>query len=888
MGRIGFDAAWAITGASVRIAVPEQQLARSNTSYGHHWLKLIETTMAKWVATRRRLRDHWALTSVAVVVVIIVTATSYAAWVYSAATNVESMLDRAEELDVAAIASGDRGALSAARSLVDDSRSATESLSSRLGPSRVAAASFGWVPWAGDQLRAPGLLTARAEATLRSTGPLIAAADDLFLLRRIVTTDGLTGSGASDELDRIIESLERHAAESGPLMADIRSSAVEMDGLALIGLFDSRARRVSSLEERWLAFGDLLMAAPVAVSAARDVAGTASDVIDELNSVTSTVSLEAITSSVTRLAVDSQRAAFSLSQFEISAEDTMPGTEFSALISDLSVSMNAVSELSSGLSTIAGSFGTALEVLKESGGPLLSNGDELQQALVFLVSQREVLSEATANSTVALEVLRQQVASGRADFLPSDVHEALTEQTTMLVNAGELMEAGPELLLDLIAANTTKKYLVLGQSSDELRAAGGFTSSAWTLTFNDGALTDTEYIPVLEFESPGSASNAPPPAGPLVYYMDAGALYLRDVGWDPDFASVGRLATELYRLNQPGEVDGVIAVTQWGIIRLIEAVGGIDVNGEFISPTETLRVIEERTDDEGTGFLQELFVGLLESLRGDSAAGTQFELLKALNEIVDHKDLMLFNVDPTVQARVEALDWAGRFTGSNGDRLAIVDSNVGWSKSDRNILRSATYRVDLTRLDRPSAEMTLRYQNIGSEIGRSCGLQSVPPVRFALYSTSSNSCYWNYIRAYVVSGAGLISASELPLPENSVPDQLNIQEPGTSTFSHEFDESGDHFAGLIAVGPGEKQRFSVRYLLPSSVVEPGETGPVYKLELVAQPGARGRNVAVTVVLPAGHTVDSSSHTPVISSTSELTFEFDLQTDQVLRLELNSR
>ena len=886
MGRIGFGAAWAITGASGRLAVPELQRARSNTSYGQHWLKLIETTMAKWVATRRRLRDRWALTSVAVAVVLIVTAASYAAWVYSAATNVESMLDRAEELDVAAIASGDRGALSAARSLVDDSRSATGSLSSRLGPSRVVAASFGWVPWAGDQLRAPGLLTARAEAALRSTSPLIAAADDLFLLHGLVTTDGLTGNGADGELDRIIESLELRAVESEPLMADIRSTAAEMDGLALIGLFDSRARRVSSLEERWLAFGDLLMAAPAAISAARDVAGTASDVIDELNSVTSSVSLETITVSVTRLAVDSKRAAFSLSQFETSTQNAMPGTEFSVLISDLSVSMNAVSELSSGLSTIAGSFGTALEILKEARGPLLSKGDELQRALVFLVSQSEVLSKATASSTGALEVLRQQVVLGRADFLPSDVHEALTEQTTVLVNAGKLMEAGPELLLDLIAANTTKKYLVLGQSSDELRAAGGFTSSAWTLTFSDGSLTDTEYIPVLEFESPASAGNAPPPAGPLAYYMDAGALYLRDVGWDPDFASVGGLATELYRLNQPGEVDGVIAVTQWGIIRLVDAVGGIDVNDEFISPADTLRVIEERTDDEGTGFLQELFVGLLESLRGDATAGTQFELLKALGEIVDHKDLMLFNVDPTVQARIEALDWAGRFTGSDGDRLAVVDANVGWSKSDRSILRNAIYRVDLTRLDRPSAEMTLRYRNLGSEIGRDCGLQSVPPQQFVLYSSSSNSCYWNYIRAYVASGALLVSASELPLPENSVPDQLNVQEPGTPTFSHEFDESGDHFAGLIAVGPGEEQEFSVRYLLPSSVVERAEAGPVYKLELVAQPGARGRNVTVTVVLPAGHTVNSSSHAPVTSSDSELTFKFDLQTDQVLRLELS--
>lgn len=839
--------------------------------------------MTTWAATQRNLRSRWMLLA-ASVAGLLLAAVLYSAWVYGAASNVENLLDEAESLDVAAIAAGDEGALATARTIVDESESATSSLSGRLGPARVAAAAFGWLPWIGDQLRAPGLFSDRAEVDLRATRPLIAAADDLFTLQELLTGGGLAGDGVSAELDSLVSSLEGHAEASLHLMADVSATAAKMDGLSLIGLFDSRARRITSLENRLLSFGNLLVAAPSAVSSARDVAVAASDVMDELGGASTAVSLEAISAEITRLAIESEIAAVSISQLELLVVETMPGTGFSALVSDLSASMNAVADLSSGLSTITGLFEQALAILKESGGQLLSNGDELERALVLLVSQRDILGEATDRSAAAAKSLSELIASGRAEFFPDEVNDALVGKTASLVDAGSLMRDGPELLLGLIAADTTKTYLMLGQTSDELRAAGGFTSSAWTLTFSNGALTNTKYIPILDFDDRTIIRLTPPSAEPLAYYMNAGALYLRDVGWEPDYASVGRLAADLYRINQGSEIDGVIAVTQWGIIRLVEAVGGIEVEGDLISPSETLSVIEERTDSDGTGFLQQLFVGLLNSLRGDASAGTQFELLQALKDITDRKDLMLFSVDGGEQELIESLGWAGRFPVNGRDRLALVDSNVGWSKSDRSIERSAVYTVDLMAPEQPAAELTVSYRSNGSEIGRNCDLQSPPVSPQGAYNISRNSCYWNYVRSYVAVGAVLITAPDLPLPPNSVPDQLNLQEAGSPTFSHEFDEYGDHFAGLLAVAPGEEETFTVSYLLPGSVVEKTDSGLAYELSLVAQPGARGRSVIVKVRLPAGQSLGASSHAPASITGDLVTFEFDLQTDQLLRVE----
>jgi hypothetical protein len=367
--------------------------------------------------------------------------------------------------------------------------------------------------------------------------------------------------------------------------------------------------------------------------------------------------------------------------------------------------------------------------------------------------------------------------------------------------------------------------------------------------------------------------------------MNAGAMFLRDVGWDPDFLTVGEVAAELHRRNQGGEVNGVFAVTQWGLIRLVEALGGVEAGGEFILPSQTLSVIEQRTDSDGTGYLQEIFTGLLDSVRGNSPAGTQLELLRALSETVSRKDLMLFSVDTDQQELIERLHWGGRFPVDGRDRLAIFDSNIGWSKSDRSIERSAIYTVDLTLPDLPRATLTAGYRHTGLEIGRGCELQDIPEGQFALYEVSRHSCYWDYFRSYVAVGAKLVTGPELPLPANSVVDRVGRQDAGTPTFGQGFDEYGDHFTGLFALPPGGNRRFTIEYLLPGSVVTSRESaGLAYELVLVAQPGARGRDVTVQIVLPAGQMLESSSHEPASRGEEAIIFEIDLQQDLVLRIE----
>ena len=59
--------------------------------------------------------------------------------------------------------------------------------------------------------------------------------------------------------------------------------------------------------------------------------------------------------------------------------------------------------------------------------------------------------------------------------------------------------------------------------------------------------------------------------------MFARVWLLRDVSWEPDFPTTARTAADMFRVGQRLEVDGVVAINQWTLLDIIEALGGISI-----------------------------------------------------------------------------------------------------------------------------------------------------------------------------------------------------------------------------------------------------------------------------------------------------------------------
>ena len=120
---------------------------------------------------------------------------------------------------------------------------------------------------------------------------------------------------------------------------------------------------------------------------------------------------------------------------------------------------------------------------------------------------------------------------------------------------------------------------MLGHSADEIRGTGGFVSSVWLVRFESGKLTKVDYFDSARVDDWERLLLYPKAPGGLEEHMNAWVWLMRDVSWDPDFPTTALAAQDMFRLGQRREVDGVIAINQWTLLKLVESLGSIPIRG---------------------------------------------------------------------------------------------------------------------------------------------------------------------------------------------------------------------------------------------------------------------------------------------------------------------
>jgi hypothetical protein len=282
-----------------------------------------------------------------------------------------------------------------------------------------------------------------------------------------------------------------------------------------------------------------------------------------------------------------------------------------------------------------------------------------------------------------------------------------------------------------------------------------------------------------------------------------------------------------------------------------------------------------------------LFQGLIDTVDGRNVSDRALDLASAFSAALDQKNILVNMSEQAAQDAVSANGWAGQLSdpGLNPlrDRLAPIDSNVGWSKVDRNIERSMDYSISLIEADRPIARTRLKYQNHSGPGASNCDNQKMD--RGLAYELLKNACYWNFARVFVPSDARLISTDALPLPEHSVQSETGFKAVGEDTFESGFVAGVAYFGGLKTVPASESATIEFTYDLPATVVEWNDSGARYVLELQAQAGTTGRAMAISVNLPTGYEYASSNIVPRLTLEGRVEFGFNLIADTMLELEL---
>jgi len=431
-----------------------------------------------------------------------------------------------------------------------------------------------------------------------------------------------------------------------------------------------------------------------------------------------------------------------------------------------------------------------------------------------------------------------------------------------------------------------RTYLLLAQNEDELRPTGGFITMAGNMVVKDGRILS------LTFKDSGTLDNwampYPPAPWQLQNYMNSTVLTLRDSNWYTDFPASAEYAEYLYSYHSFHSVDGVIAFDQQSLVMLLQVLGPVEVEGQdgYVDASNVLTYMRQGKSMlpvDGIypeGWTSKYFLGdLAEAIFAKvyaSSPGDWPALARYLIRVMDEKHIIMQVDDPALAAVLDRNGWNGAVKPEVGDFLMVVDSNVGFNKTNAVVTTRLFYDADLTDPAAPTGSVTVLHENDSPVMPACEHWDKARTPRQERYPI--DDCYWDYMRVYAPEGAVLTGSDA-----QTVPAAWMIQEAAVKARVDVLDE--EEIAGLQAFGTllvvpgGDSVASGLTYSLsPEVLTLDPETGRMtYRLTVKKQPGTTAVPITIRLHLPTGASLDYFPVGAVVEG-EDLLLELDLLRD----------
>ncbi|MCA9954343.1 MAG: DUF4012 domain-containing protein [Anaerolineales bacterium] len=524
-----------------------------------------------------------------------------------------------------------------------------------------------------------------------------------------------------------------------------------------------------------------------------------------------------------------------------------------------------------------------------------SGGGQLPQMIAALAEARPRLAQAA----VSLD----RVATARAEI--TNVDEFPERLQPLFAQADEWLPVAQDslavvqVLPEIMGVNGRRSYLLLAQNEDELRATGGYISGVGTLTIENGDIQSLTFQNADQFDVQNliqnSASYSYPPQ-PLYDIMGAEYFLLRDANYWPDFPYSAQQAIDLYQRVEPNSaLDGVIAIDQEFISLLVAATGPVTIpdTGQVINAQNTIQsfrdsfnIKEGQTVSEWfqnrKAFLSTFSSAILQKVQGDFGSVDPVAFIKNIHFALSSRHLQLYMLEPQEAAVLNQLNWDGRLENPTGhDFLLVLDTNMGFSKTNMYIERSTTYQVTIEADGSAQAELTVDYHHTNPPGDENGCTQEISYANAPTYQEIADRCYFNFMRVYAPIGSSLLDATNHTIPAGILINEAAWDRPANSV--NEFADFTT-FTNFMMVPRGESLTTSLHYELPAAVVQKQEGHSIYQLWLRQQAGTNGQPVTVSLTLPLGSTavqVTTSNDAIITNEGNHVEVQLDLQTDTLL-------
>lgn len=396
-----------------------------------------------------------------------------------------------------------------------------------------------------------------------------------------------------------------------------------------------------------------------------------------------------------------------------------------------------------------------------------------------------------------------------ADYLP--------KATVSLKNIKDVFAVFGEVL----GHTQEKRYLVLFQNNNELRATGGFIGSMALIDIYHGKITN------LEIPKGGTYDLA---AGQTVKLKSPRALSLInpyfnlwDANWWPDFPTSAKKISWMYQNFGGATTDGVIAVNADLLGELLKVTGDMPMpeynvtitsDNLFTTLQNQVELNYDKITNEPKAIIADLAPKLLEKLLDNK--DKQKEVVKVLVDALANKDIQLYLSDADLQAKVKKFSWAGEMLTASKDYLEVVNTNIAGGKTDKDIYQTIEHQAEIMSNGEIIDTVKVTRTNKGEANNPLAGI---------------NSGNASYLRFYVPAGSELVFASGFDRfnsdafqTQTDAQDDQDIQAEEKNKFFASDSQTEIYtslnktvFANWMTLKPGETKTVALKYKLPFKI-----------------------------------------------------------------------
>ena len=424
----------------------------------------------------------------------------------------------------------------------------------------------------------------------------------------------------------------------------------------------------------------------------------------------------------------------------------------------------------SGTETAVVAFRGLKPALSTLQGPPTPGNSRISQLAIILAAAEPDLRQAEKSFH---SFLKARAALGNAENLPWRLQTTLMQLDEMLPLGQTALKVAP-ILPKILGTDRPRRYLILAQNEDELRATGGFITGAGILSVDQGNIIELVFQDANFIDDWQNKPYAFPPQ-PLYDFMRLELFLFRDANFWPDFPASARKTLELYSYGQDApRPDGVIAIDQRFMQLLVEVTGPVTIadTDQVINSSNVIDAFRGARDIQAGQTVGDwiwnrkdflgIFANAIRSrIEQDFGSLDPIYLARNMIQAVEGKHLQIYIEDSEITQTLADLGWSGQLPHPQAqDFLFVVDTNTGYNKANVFVERQIQYDVTLQPDGAANSRLMLNYTHRAQANNEPC-LQDVSAEyrEGSSYLSLAEKCYWNYLRIYTPTGSQLNDAS---------------------------------------------------------------------------------------------------------------------------------